>query len=128
MSQTIKFGVGKCLWNLQHYIIICSISWNQRQKCIYNNNKFSNNRKSVVLSTYEQICDFLNLNREIYLSQAQKFGAVVNFNPFIKKISCTFLNKTDAKKFIKEWLEGIKLIFMLSDVKSDLDHIEYYIS
>lgn len=128
MSQTIKLGVGKCLWNLQHYIIICSISWNQRQKCVYSNNKFSNERKSVVLSTYEQICDFLNLNRKIYLSQAQKFGAVVNFNPFIKKISCTFLNKADARNFIKEWLEGIKLIFMLSDAKSDLNDIQYYIS
>lgn len=118
-----KFGVQKCPWNFKRFIVTCLIRHVGTNGLIHGRV----NIETVILETYDQICKFLGIPKRVFRSFARRYNAEVKYNKFIKKFSVTFSTKADARKFIKNWLTGIKALFLLNDILVDVDYIEDHI-
>lgn len=107
---TVRFGIIKCPWYNGHYNVTCIMTY------IINDNTYIGwqTRRCKVFEHYEQICYILNIRRYIFRQQARRYGARVIYDKHIRKFSVTFSSKKQARRFIKEYLAGIVLIYLLN--------------
>ena len=122
----IKFSIYQCIWNRKRYIIVADVYVDHPGRIPIYHKKTLYEFKIFTFDILEQICLLLNISEEQYLSKAREYNAEIKYDKYLRKNTCLFISKAEAKKFIKDYLNTLLALVYISNDELDIEYIHNY--